>query len=126
MVSPTGMRVEGLNETIRNLQKLGAGVEELKGAMSNIASKAAGDAQANAPVGETGKLSASVKGNKAKAKAIIKAGTKKTYYASFNEWGTSTMTGTGFMTSAVEANAGYAANQIESELTRIIRRLDLN
>lgn len=125
--SPNGVRITGLNETIRALSKLENGVEELKDAMSSISKKAANDAKALAPVGATGKLQASIKPNRAKGKAIVRAGTNKGVpYAVFNEFGTSKISAKEFVTKAVQQNRAYALTQIEQELNKIIRKYGLN
>lgn len=121
-----GARVEGLNRTIRQLTKLGVEASELKSAMSKISDKGVRDAKALAPVGATSALVDSIRGNKAKGKAIVKAGSAKVYYASFNEWGTSRITGKEFVTRAVQENRSFAVQQIEQELRAIIRKNDLN
>lgn len=118
---PTGVNVSGLRQTIRGLEKLGVGVEELKGAMSKISSKTVTDAKTLAPVG-TGSLASTVRASKAKAKATLRAGTKSTYWASFTEYGTSSQSAQNWMHKAIESNESYAAQQIEAELRQLANR----
>lgn len=125
MGTPNGARVEGLNKTIRALTKLGVEASELKTAMGRITDLAVKDAKALAPVGKTSKLVNSIRGNKAKATAIVRAGTKAVDYAPFNEFGTEKITAKEFVTRAVTGNRDRAVVEIESELRQIIRRLDL-
>lgn len=68
-----GVRVEGLKETVRNLQALGVEVTDLKAAFGAIAERAAGLAASFAPH-RTGKLAASIKGSNAKNYATVRAG----------------------------------------------------
>ena len=67
------VRVEGLNKVVRDLQKLGLEVEDLKEAFSGIAAEGAELASSFAPK-RSGRLAASVRGNKAKNKAVVMAG----------------------------------------------------
>lgn len=118
---PTGVNARGLRETIRGLEKLGVGVEELKGAMSKVSSKTVTDAKASAPVG-TGALADTVRASKAKAKATLRAGTKRTYWASFTEYGTSRQSAQNWMHDAIKSNEAYAAAQIDIELRQLANR----
>lgn len=110
---------------MRSLERLGVDASELKAAMGNIADKGARDAKSLAPVGPTGRLVNSIRGNKAKGKAVVKAGTKAVNYASFHEFGTSKNTAREYVTKAVEGNRSYAVQQIERELRQIIARNNL-
>jgi HK97 gp10 family phage protein len=117
--------VTGLRETQRSLEKLGVSVADLKQAMTNVSDKSVSEAKSLVPV-RSGALQASIKGSKAKAKATIRMGTKaKTYYASFIEWGTALMTAREIITRTVMRNKGYAVQQIEKEVTELIRKYDL-
>lgn len=126
MAGPTGARVTGLRETVRSLERLGVEASELKDAMQRIGDISVRDAKARVPVGPTGKLRDSIRSSRAKAKATVRAGSKAVYYASFQEWGTSRVTGTEYVTQAVQDNRDTAVDEIESELSKIINRLDLN
>jgi hypothetical protein len=75
-----GVRVEGLNEKVRALERAGVEVTDLKGVFGEIAADAARLASSFAPR-RSGKLAASIKGNKAKSKAVVKAGGARTPYA---------------------------------------------
>lgn len=81
-----GTHVEGLREVVKGLQEAGVEVEDLKEAMGAIAAKAAEIAAANAPAG-TGKLRASIRGNKAKGKAVVTAGRASVPYAGAINYG---------------------------------------
>ena len=126
MSGPNGARVTGLRETVRALERLGVEASELKDAMQRIGDKSVREAKARVPVGATGKLQNSIRASRAKAKATVRAGSKAVYYASFQEWGTSVITGKEYVTGAVQMNRDDAVQEIESELKRIINRLDLN
>lgn len=120
-----GARVKGLNEAIRNLQKLGIQVADLKEAFQNISRKAVSDAQALVPV-RTGKLKASIRPSKAKNKAVIRAGTRAVNYASFVEFGSVHNEAESMVRDAVSNNEQYAVTQLEQELSSLIRRYNLN
>lgn len=124
-MTATGARVEGLSKVIRSLQKMGVEVSELKQAMSNVSTKAVSDAKSLAPVA-SGALESSIRASKAKASATIRAGSKKIYYASFQEFGTSRISAKEYVTKAVKDNQSYAISQIEKELKQIIARNGLN
>lgn len=74
------MRVEGLNKLVRDLQKLGLEVEDLKEAFGGIAAEGADLASSFAPK-RSGRLAASVRGNRAKNKAVVMAGRASVKYA---------------------------------------------
>jgi len=126
MSGPSGARVTGLRQTTRALERLGVETAELKDAMQHIGNKAVDDAKALAPVGKTSALVNSIRAGRAKAKATVRAGSKKTYYASFQEWGTKQITAKEFVTKAVTGNRDYAVQEIQSQLSKIIRRNNLN
>lgn len=119
-----GVRIEGLNKTIRSLQKLGVSVEDLKGAIEPITNKVVADAQRLTPV-LTGALQASIRGSKAKNKAVIRGGTARVPYASFVEWGSIHNTATEMVTKAIIQNESFAATQLEREMDSLIRRYGL-
>ncbi len=69
----SGVHVEGLTKLIRGLERAGIEVQDLKEAFSSISKQAASLASSFAPR-VSGRLAASVRGNKAKNKAVIRAG----------------------------------------------------
>lgn len=81
-----GVRVEGLNKLTRELVKLGADVEDLKDGMAKIADEGAQVASSLAPK-RKGKLAATIRGNRAKAKAVVTAGRAKVKYAGAINYG---------------------------------------
>lgn len=72
--------VEGLREAVRDLQALGVDLEDIKDAFAEIAAQGARIAADLAPH-RSGKLAASIRGNRAKGKAIITAGRATVPYA---------------------------------------------
>lgn len=80
------VKVEGLNRVVRDLQKTGADVLDLKAVFSEIAAEGAHIAARFAPA-RSGKLKATIRGNKAKNRAQIIAGRAKVPYAGAINYG---------------------------------------
>lgn len=119
------LTVEGLNETIRTLKKLGTQVPELKAAFSRIGDKAAAQVRSAAPV-RTGTLAASVKASKRQNSVYIYAGGAKAFYAPFVEFGTKYQRATRFMRNTAKAQAPQALEELQDELDALITKLGLN
>lgn len=79
-------KVEGLNRVVRDLQKTGVEVNDLKAVFAEIASEGASLAARFTPV-RSGKLRATIRGNKAKNRAQIIAGRAKVGYAGAINYG---------------------------------------
>jgi hypothetical protein len=75
-----GVRVEGLTQLTKNLQALGLDLEDLKDAFGSIADQGARLASSFAPK-RSGLLAATVRGNRAKNKAVVSAGRARVPYA---------------------------------------------
>lgn len=82
----SGVRVTGLNKVVRELQALGLEVDDLKDAFADIASDAAQKAAGYAPR-RSGRLVGSIRGNRAKNKAVVTAGKAKVPYAGAINYG---------------------------------------
>ena len=76
MANDTGISIDGLREFVRDLEKLGVEVNDLKDVFSKISKRAADVMQSKVPV-RTGALRAAVRGNRAKNKAVVVAGNNK-------------------------------------------------
>lgn len=79
-------RVEGLNQTLTALQRMGVEADDLKATMAGIAAEGARLASSFAPV-RSGLLARTVRGNKAKAKAVVIAGRARVPYAGAINYG---------------------------------------
>lgn len=77
---PGGVYITGLRETTRALESAGVDVEDLKNVMGQVAAEAATTMQAHTPT-RSGALRASVRGNRAKAAAIVTIGRARVPYA---------------------------------------------
>lgn len=80
------VRVEGLNKTLKALQSYGVEVADLKDTMAGIAREGATLAARYAPK-RSGRLAGTVRGNKAKAKAVVIAGRARVPYAGAINYG---------------------------------------
>lgn len=74
------VKVEGLNKTLRALQAVGVQVDDLKDTMAEIAAEGARLASSFAPK-RTGRLAGTVRGNRAKSRAVVAAGRARVPYA---------------------------------------------
>lgn len=119
-----GVRVTGLREAIRSLERLGVSVQDLKAAFGAIGNKVVSDAQSLAPV-KSGKLASSIKASKTKNKSVIRAGSKAINYASFVEFGSVHNTAQHMIETAIKDNDEWAAEQLDKELQSLIRKYGL-
>lgn len=119
-------RVEGLNSVIHALVALGVDLDDLKGAMAEIARFGAVEASRHAPK-RSGRLSRDVRGNRAKGKAVITAGRVSVPYAGVQNfgWAARNITATGFMQKADRAVQPYALRRLEADINRAIARRGL-
>lgn len=117
-----GIRVEGLNKLTRSLQSLGLDVEDLKDAFGPIAEKGAQLAAGFAPR-RSGRLAASVRGNRAKNKAVIAAGRARVPYAGAINygWPRRGIRASRFMQRADEAMRPVALAELEHAINTKIR-----
>jgi len=81
-----GVRVDGLNKLVRDLQTMGIEITDLKEVFGALAQEAAQIAAGLAPHG-TGRLAASVRGSHAKNYATVKAGGARIPYAGAINYG---------------------------------------
>ena len=106
--------------------ELGLEVDDLKDAFSSIAREGAERASARAPH-RTGRLAGSIRGNRAKSKAVVAAGRAAVPWAGpINYgWPARNMSGSGFMQRADEEMRPIAIQRLEEEINRKIRRKGL-
>lgn len=117
-----GVRVEGLNQLTRNLLTLGLEIDDLKEAFGGIAAEAAQVAAGFAPK-RTGRLAASVRGNRAKNKAVVMAGRASVVYAGpINYgWPARKIAASSFMQKADEVMAPKALQALEDAIDNKIK-----
>ena len=121
-----GVRVTGLKQTIRALERLGVSAADLKDAMGRVSHKVVADAKALTPV-RTGRLQGAIRASRAKNKAVIRGGNNTTTkYASFVEYGSVHNEAVGMITNAVTNNDRYAVDALDREVKSLIARYGLN
>jgi len=121
VVDTGGVRVEGLSKLVRDLEAVGVGVDDLKDAFADIAAKGARLAASFAPQ-RTGALADSVRGNRAKSKAVVAAGSARVPYAGAINygWPARNIKPVGFMQKADLAMRETAVTDLERAVERLI------
>lgn len=119
----TGFQVEGLSQVVRDLKALGAEVDDLKDAFSEIAREGAERASRHAPR-KTGRLASDIRGNRAQSKAVVTAGRKSVPYAGVQNygWEKRNIRASGFMQKADEEMRPIAIQRLEDAINREIRK----
>ncbi len=117
------VRVEGLRELNRAFTKAGGDVEDLKDVNAGISDLIATTARAEAPH-LTGATQASVKGNRAKGKAVVKAGGARVPWAAPIHWGwpARNIEPDMFLSEAVEQNSEQILTQYEDGIDKALRK----
>lgn len=120
-----GVRVEGLRETVRSLERFGVEVKDLKAAFKRIGNIVVGDARTLVPK-KTGRLAASIKPSNTKNKSIVRAGGGRIPYAGVIHFGGyNNIEPHPFLTEAVSRNQTKAVSELDKELNELIRKLGL-
>lgn len=127
MPAQVGYRVEGLTKLTRELTGLGLDVDDLKDAMATVASEGARLAAGFAPR-KSGALASSVRGNRAKSKAVVSAGRAAVPYAGPQNygWPKRGITAKHFMQKADQAMRPRALSLLEQEIQKAIRKRGLS
>lgn len=123
-----GVKVTGLRELVRDLEKVGVEVADLKEAFGAIATRASNLASSFAPR-RTGKLAASIKASKAKNYAAVSAGSARLApYAGpvHYGWPARNIPANPFLTRADEAMRPTVVNDLESAIERLIAQKGLS
>lgn len=121
-----GVRVTGLNAVVRALLEIGLDVDDLKDAFSSISREGARIA-AGFVHSRTGKLAGTLRGNRAKNKAVIVAGRGRVKYAGVQNygWPRRHIRAQQFMQRADEVLQPIAVEKLEREINDAIRRRGL-
>lgn len=128
MPSSTGISVEGLREFVRDLEKLGVEVADLKEVFSTISKRAADVMQSNVPV-RTGDLRAAVRGTRAKNKAVVVVGNnKRVAYAGAINYGNPgrNIRAANFIARTDDVMRTEALELLDQGITDLIKRYGLN
>lgn len=117
------VKVTGIAKLNRDLRALGVEVDDLKAAMTKIAAMAARAAEGFAPK-RSGRLAATVRGNKARNRAVVIAGRGKArlYAGPINYgWPKRNIKPQPFMQQADKAVAPRVVPTLQADLNRLIR-----
>lgn len=117
MAAPA-IRVEGLRDVLRDLNRLGVATDDLKDAFGQIAGDVAQDA-ANRVRVDTGAARDTIRPARTKNKAVVRAGTAAVPYAGvLNYW----RPGDEFLTGPANEDPEQKVRQIEENLRELIAR----
>lgn len=121
-----GVRITGLNKVVKGLQELGLDLDDLKDAFGTLAAQGARLA-AQFVDSRTGRLAGSVRGNRAKNKAVIAAGRAKVKYAGVQNygWPKKNIAAQQFMQEAEEVLKPIAVRELERAINKSIQRRGL-
>lgn len=124
--SDTGVRIEGLRETVRTLERYGVDVEDLKEAFGAISRDVATEAAGIVPV-RTGRLRNSIRPTRTKNRAVVRAGTAAIPYAGVINYGHPRrgIQPTGFLTDPANSNTEAKVAQLEANLEALARKYGL-
>lgn len=122
-----GVKVEGLSRVVRDLQKLGVEVDDLKDAMARIAEEVKPDYQRVTPRGETGRLRGDFRTGKAKGKAVLYVGRASVPYAGpINYgWPARNIAPANFIAKGDETAAPKAHASLEDAISDLVSTLHL-
>lgn len=121
------VKVDGLKELVRDLEKTGVQVADLKAAFGGIAQEARSLAAGFAPR-RSGKLAASIRASAAKNYATVSAGGSKVPYAApINYgWPKRNITGAGFMQKADAAIRPHVLRDLVTAVDKLLREKNLS
>lgn len=121
------VRADGLRQLQRDLRELGDDLSDLKDANARVAELVSAEASRRAPKGPTGRLAASVRGNRAAGRATVQAGRASVPYAGpiHYGWPAHGIAAQPFVTDAAQAlesewTAEYL-DAVEAELDKLRR-----
>ena len=119
--------VSGLRETVKKLEEFEVEVDDLKDVMAQIATLATEAAAQHAP-SRSGKLRASIRGNRAKGKAVVTAGRATVRYAGAINygWAKRHIKPAGFMQTADKEIGPKALELYEQGINNLIAKKGLS
>ena len=122
----SGVRVKGLREIVRSLERMGVEVADLKAAFNRIGNVVVAEAVSLAPT-QSGALANSIRASKTKNKSEVRAGSAKVPYAGvINYGGYNNIEGVHFLDGAEKNKRGEVIQEMKSDLNRLIQSLGLN
>lgn len=132
-MAESGVRVIGLRQVVRTLERYGVEASDLKAAFKRIGTMVGNEAKGLAPQ-LSGALANSIRPSNTKNRSIVRAGSAKVPYAGVVHYGGGVSRGSRgphnisphpFLTDAVENKQAAAIDAMEDELNALIRKLDL-
>jgi len=120
-----GVQVDGLRKVVREIEKLGVEVQDLKAVFTRIGARALGTANAGTPV-RTGALKASNKQSKRKNSVYLYSGNAKANYAIYPHYGTIKQPAQLYLQAAVKKDGPWAVQELDREMKRLINKVGLN
>lgn len=133
-MAAAGVRVTGLREVIRSLERYGVEVSDLKKSFRRIGTLVTDEAKDLAP-SLSGALAGSIRPSNSKNKALVRAGGARVPYAGVLHYGGGVPAGQPgphnirphpFLTDAVDRKRNDVVRTLDAELNELIRSLDLN
>ena len=120
-----GVEVKGLRRVVREVEKLGVEVSDLKEVFTRIGARARSTANAGTPV-RTGALKASNKQSKRKNSVYLYSGNAKANYAIYPHYGTINQPAQLYLQAAVKKDGPWAVQELDREMKRLINKVGLN
>lgn len=120
-----GVEVKGLRKVVREVEKLGVEVSDLKQVFTRIGARALSTANAGTPV-RTGALKASNKQSKRKNSVYLYSGNAKANYAIYPHYGTINQPAQLYLQAAVKKDGPWAVQELDREMKRLINKVGLN
>ena len=120
-----GVEVKGLRRVVREVEKLGVEVSDLKQVFTRIGARALSTANAGTPV-RTGALKASNKQSKRKNSVYLYSGNAKANYAIYPHYGTINQPAQLYLQAAVKKDGPWAVQELDKEMKRLINKVGLN
>ncbi|KRF19662.1 hypothetical protein [Nocardioides sp. Soil796] len=126
MAKSIGVKVEGLSGVVRNLQKMGVEVEDLKDAFARIGEQVKPDYQRVTPV-RSGRLRGDYRVSKAKGKVNLYVGRASIPYAGpINYgWAARNIAPANFIAKGDETASPKASNSLEEAISDLVEKLNL-
>lgn len=121
MATPA-VRIDGLRETIRALERFGVATSDLKEAFADVSRDVVQEAGSRVRV-VTGALKATIRPANTKNKSVVRAGTAGVPYAGVINYH---RPGDGFLTIPANSNTDAKVRKIDANLQELIRRYGLS
>jgi len=125
MASGGNIRITGLRETARKLERLGTSVQDLKAAFKRVGEVVRSEALILVPK-RSGALASTIRLSNTKNKSVIRAGARLPYAGVIHYGGYNNITPNPFLETAVGNKQSEVVSTLDDELGKLIRQLDLN